>query len=134
MNTKVTKRSYYTDHAATVLVWGGDLDATRQALKSPAYVLCLGRRSCPLSAPLHPVVVEATSLLDAFSTYDNADPDDVKQASDPQRTAYFFDEEAVPLCEGMSEPVFRERRDWPVSRGPDWSFRPRRVAEARAKA
>lgn len=45
------------------------LGELRQALVQPALVLYLGRKSCPPSAPLHPCVVHADTVLDAFTAY-----------------------------------------------------------------
>ncbi|MFZ5526319.1 MAG: type I-E CRISPR-associated protein Cas5/CasD [Pseudomonadota bacterium] len=41
----------------------------REALLKPAFVLYLGRKSCPLSAPLHPCVIDAEHLMAAFVQY-----------------------------------------------------------------
>lgn len=46
-----------------------DLPALAAALARPRFVLYLGRKSCPLAAPLHPQVIEAESALAAFETY-----------------------------------------------------------------
>ncbi|WP_211238127.1 type I-E CRISPR-associated protein Cas5/CasD [Derxia gummosa] len=40
-----------------------------EALRRPRFVLCLGRRSCPPSAPLWPQVIDAASALSAFEDY-----------------------------------------------------------------
>lgn len=45
------------------------LDQLRQAIVQPAFVLYLGRKSCPPSAPLNPRVIQAEALLDAFKAY-----------------------------------------------------------------
>ncbi|MBT9610857.1 MAG: type I-E CRISPR-associated protein Cas5/CasD [Aquabacterium sp.] len=41
----------------------------QQAIAQPAFVLYLGRKSCPPSAPLNPRVIQAHALLDAFTAY-----------------------------------------------------------------
>lgn len=46
-----------------------DLPALAAALARPRFVLYLGRKSCPLAAPLHPQVIEGESALTAFETY-----------------------------------------------------------------
>lgn len=46
-----------------------DLPALAVALSRPRFVLYLGRKSCPLAAPLHPQVIEGESALTAFETY-----------------------------------------------------------------
>jgi CRISPR system Cascade subunit CasD len=45
------------------------LEALQQAIAQPAFVLYLGRKSCPPSAPLSPRIVQANTLLDAFKAY-----------------------------------------------------------------
>jgi CRISPR system Cascade subunit CasD len=45
------------------------LRALQQAIAQPAFVLYLGRKSCPPSAPLSPRIVQANTLLDAFKAY-----------------------------------------------------------------
>lgn len=41
----------------------------QKALEQPTFVLYLGRKSCPPSAPMAPRVVQADTLLDAFNAY-----------------------------------------------------------------
>lgn len=58
-NTTITLRDYRVGVFYGVAVWGGDLAALEAALKAPVFTLYLGRKSCPLAAPLDPRVVEA---------------------------------------------------------------------------
>lgn len=60
-NTTITLRDYRAAPLYGVAVWGGDLAAIATALARPAFALYLGRRSCPLSAPVDPQIVEAVS-------------------------------------------------------------------------
>lgn len=61
VNTSITVRDYRTDVAFTVAVWNEDapwpLSQVKDALLRPAFVLYLGRKSCPLAAPLGPRIV-----------------------------------------------------------------------------
>lgn len=61
INTSVTVRDYRADVAFIVAVWGDDapwpLAQLRDALLRPVFVLYLGRKSCPLAAPLGPRIV-----------------------------------------------------------------------------
>lgn len=71
-NKAVTYRDYYHDaHFVTLVeartpVDADVLTAARTALRSPYYVLYLGRRACPPSLPLHPEPVEGRTVLDAL--------------------------------------------------------------------
>lgn len=60
-NTTITLRDYRTGPLYGVAVWGGDLASVAAALKAPVFTLFLGRKSCPLSAPLDPQIVESDS-------------------------------------------------------------------------
>lgn len=60
-NTTITMRDYRTGPLFGVAVWGGDLEPLRAALIEPVFVLYLGRKSCPLSAPVAPRIVAADS-------------------------------------------------------------------------
>lgn len=60
-NTTITLRDYRCGPLFGVAVWGGDLAALAQALRCPVFTLYLGRKSCPLAAPLDPQIVAADS-------------------------------------------------------------------------
>jgi CRISPR system Cascade subunit CasD len=72
LNTVLSDRYYYSDFASTIAIRGPSekLDTLAAALKNPKFTLFLGRKSCPLGWPLHPVRVSNESLLDAFSQFD----------------------------------------------------------------
>lgn len=61
ISTSITVRDYRTDVAFVVAVWGESapwpLSRIRDALLRPAFVLYLGRKSCPPAAPLGPRIV-----------------------------------------------------------------------------
>ena len=63
VHTLVTVRDYRTDVAVAVAVWAETarwpLPQLAEALRTPAFVLYLGRKSCPPAAPLGPEVVQA---------------------------------------------------------------------------
>ncbi|MEX2480762.1 MAG: type I-E CRISPR-associated protein Cas5/CasD [Gammaproteobacteria bacterium] len=71
--TSITRREYRTDvwHEAAYTAESGarwSLEELADAFRRPAYTLFLGRKSCPLSAPLDPVLTEAeTGLFDVFT-------------------------------------------------------------------
>lgn len=61
INTAITKRDYRTSPLFGVALWNGNLSEISEALKSPHFTLYLGRKSCPLAAPLAPQIVVAES-------------------------------------------------------------------------
>jgi CRISPR system Cascade subunit CasD len=74
LNTILSTRDYRQGSACLVAVQGCDgaphaLRALAEALITPRFVLYLGRKACPLAAPLFPQVVAAGSALSAFDQY-----------------------------------------------------------------
>ena len=70
INTTITVRDYRTDVAVAVAVWGRDerwsLEQMATALRHPVFVLYLGRKSCPLAAPVDPRIVTAPDPVAAL--------------------------------------------------------------------
>ena len=66
-NGLITRREYMSDCAFGVALWGGEISPLIDALKQPAFVLYLGRKSCPLSAPLAPCAVQTPNAIEALS-------------------------------------------------------------------
>ena len=74
LNTVLSTRDYRQGSACLVAVQACDgaphaLDALAEALRTPRFVLYLGRKACPLAAPLYPQVVAGDSALTAFKHY-----------------------------------------------------------------
>lgn len=68
LNTVLTSRDYLTDCAFSVAIWGGDdAPALEQALRQPVFVPYLGRKSCPLAAPMAPRLIEAADPVAALA-------------------------------------------------------------------
>ena len=69
-HTLVTVRDYRTDVAVAVAVWAEaprwPLPRLAEALRAPVFVLYLGRKSCPLAAPLGPEIVQAPDPVAAL--------------------------------------------------------------------
>lgn len=65
-NGLITRRSYRMDCAFGVALWGGDM-ALEKALNAPHFVPYLGRKSCPLSAPMAPKRLETEGPLEALA-------------------------------------------------------------------
>lgn len=70
VNTTITERDYLCDVLYGVALWGGvwPLAEIEAVLKAPAFPLYLGRKSCPLSAPLNPKIMDAQTPREAFAT------------------------------------------------------------------
>jgi CRISPR system Cascade subunit CasD len=66
-NTAITLRDYRCGAFHGVALWGGPLEAVEKALEQPQFTLYLGRKSCPLSAPLGARLVQADTPDAAFS-------------------------------------------------------------------
>lgn len=61
VNTTITLRDYRTGVLYGVAVAGEGLAELAEALQRPVFPLYLGRKSCPLSAPVAPQIVDAES-------------------------------------------------------------------------
>src|SRR5690606_6011040 len=66
VNTTITYRDYRVGVLYGVALWDGPLEDLASALRRPVFTLYLGRKSCPLSAPPDPQVVEANDALAAL--------------------------------------------------------------------
>jgi CRISPR system Cascade subunit CasD len=66
-NTTITLRDYRTGFLCGVALWGGPLEHIRDALHQPTYTLYLGRKSCPLSAPVAAKLIDAATAEEAIS-------------------------------------------------------------------
>ena len=67
IHTEITERDYLTDCAFAIAVWGGDTEALARALKCPAFAPYLGRKSCPLAAPMDPRIATVDAPWQAFN-------------------------------------------------------------------
>lgn len=68
VNTAITLRDYRCGAVFGVALWGNaDLSYLVEALRKPVFHLYLGRKSCPLSTPLAPKVVEAKTAQEALA-------------------------------------------------------------------
>ncbi|GAB1720972.1 MAG: type I-E CRISPR-associated protein Cas5/CasD [Nitrosospira sp.] len=74
LNTILSSRDYRQDAAALVAAQSManapySLTQLAGALKIPRFMLYLGRKSCPVAAPLHPCVLDAETINMAFTDY-----------------------------------------------------------------
>lgn len=76
IGTVITYREYRTDvlYAVALSLAGGPFmeEEIVAAVKQPRFVLYAGRKSCPLSLPLHPLVFDAVDAVEAFHMYEQA--------------------------------------------------------------
>lgn len=77
LNTILSTRDHVQGVRYRVAVQADDeapypLDALRQALLTPAFVPYLGRKSCPLEAPMAPCLMDVDDVLTALSGYPHA--------------------------------------------------------------
>ena len=124
-NPLITWRDYRSDCAFGVALWGGEgSEEVRKALVCPHFTLYLGRKSCPLSAPMAPKVIKAANPVEALAHIRL--PSFLQQELDPKRPLMVISEE--PLDGGRQE----IRWDVPLDRA-SWHFGPRTVHIARPR-
>ncbi len=73
-NAELTRRDYRMDVLYSAAFeclencpW--TLEQMADALRRPVFTLYLGRKSCPLSLPLHPRIIEASDMLEALERH-----------------------------------------------------------------
>lgn len=68
-----TEREYLSDAYFLIALWeslpGADLERLKEALDQPVWELFAGRKSCPFSLPLAPILLDTPSLQEAFTKY-----------------------------------------------------------------
>jgi CRISPR system Cascade subunit CasD len=67
-DTTITLRDYRGGVLYGVAIWGEELERLAIALRAPVYPLYLGRKSCPLAAPLDPRIVGAPDAKAALAS------------------------------------------------------------------
>jgi CRISPR system Cascade subunit CasD len=124
--TILSRREYRQDVVFTVAVWQSgsarwQLGVLADALRFPVFALYAGRRSNPLGLPVHPVVVEASTLASALESRLPL-PDNVPAEFRRLRPRQGWGREVahdscVGFESGLVEPFRRYiRRDSPVNR------------------
>ena len=66
-DTTITLRDYRSGPLYGVALWGEGLPGLEAALRRPVFTLYLGRKSCPLAAPLDPRPVSAPDAATALA-------------------------------------------------------------------
>jgi CRISPR system Cascade subunit CasD len=116
-NTTISLRDYRMGALYAVTVWGGDLPPLLAALRRPAFALYLGRKSCPLAAPLGAQIVQAEAAATALA----------QVQLPPWRAGAVAH---LLICDAADAPDanhFEQRHDAPLDRA-KWHFAPRQVA------
>ncbi|GAA5232659.1 type I-E CRISPR-associated protein Cas5/CasD [Verticiella sediminum] len=139
LETLLSAREYRCDSLAIVAVEAlaaapYDLDVLGAALARPRYTLYLGRKSCPLAAPVGARVVEAETVRQALDgtpmqslagLAQKGSPGDSREDRrifDVAPARYYWDE---GMAAGMSASFTTVRHDQPLSRR-RWQFRTRK--------
>lgn len=121
--TSITRRDYRADVAYAVALRAAvaaprwSLATIEGALKRPVFALSLGRRSCPLGAPLGPVLITADSGPEALRLTDRPQPDGRKRVIGKTHSA----EAPEDLGVTNQSRTQRRRHDHPLDRG-TWHF------------
>jgi len=129
INTSITRRDYRTDalwqaayrlRAGATAVTLADL---AEAFRRPAFVLTLGRRSCPLAHPLAPECIAAGDVREAFAAHARSVAEARrgmhKRALSRARVWALEDAADAP---GANRLTRHRRRDDPRDRSSRWTF------------
>ena len=126
INTILSQRDYCTDSFYKIALWMKDekyfsLDQIKKALERPQLFLYLGRKSCPLALPMHPIIVQKKSLKEALDTFSNDDYALFKGVVANNSKAYYWEEGLGKHESGMNHDKIYSRRDKLDSRK-RWQF------------
>lgn len=134
LNTIISRREYRCDGLWRVGVVTTDasdwtLQELEAALRQPVFSLYLGRKSCPLAAPLSPQIVKAEGIQQAFNA-------DLPPVHEQQRRWLGLGDMVDYYWEGEAGDVLPQNTRYPeddvVSRE-RWQFKGRREHHARVK-
>lgn len=74
LRTVLSNRQYCCDAFYTIILWHrsnqAELEKIADKLQHPTFTLYLGRKSCPLSLPIHPYFCTETNIESALEKYD----------------------------------------------------------------
>ena len=108
-NTVITIRDYRCDVMVGTALWGDghwELEALAGYLRRPVYPLYLGRKSCPLTTPLNPVVCFARDPVEALKTVEVPDWQHATRFKEQDRSQFPVQSDPV---EGIGRPDMIER-------------------------
>jgi CRISPR system Cascade subunit CasD len=129
LETILSQRDYRTDALYQISIWSTDdsgpytLGELQKALQQPQFNLYLGRKSCPLSLPLYPVILPSMTLKQAFNDYpDDKAEDWTGNLVSTSLISYFWEPGNLTEEElGMKASMTYPRRDL-VSSRKRWQF------------
>ena len=145
LGTILSSREYRSDALALVAARAlpdapYDLYTIKEHLEEPKFHIYLGRKSCPLAAPMNPQIVEDNkNYYDAFKAYEHKPMMPMDRASEgtlsvrdaywlgqPDDRHYYWEGEASDFSNtlDLSRMQTRVRHDQPLSRS-RWQFSPR---------
>lgn len=133
LNTILSSRDYRCDGLWVVAIRLVDaanfnLRQLKEALEKPVYTLYLGRKSCPLAAPLAPTIAETKSIkvaLDTeFPSLTRSNKEDKLWLSATKQVTYYWEGDKNELAEGTV--ITTQPWDNPLSKT-RWQFRQRTV-------
>ena len=129
LKTILSQRDYITDAYYLVAIWTLNhtapytLHDLQKALQEPKFNLYLGRKSCPLSMPLHPIISSNVNLKQAFERYPVSKAEAwTKKLNISEQASYFWEQGRLTEQEtGLNSSMVYLRRDQLVSRR-RWQF------------
>ena len=142
LGTVLSSREYRTDALATVAIRANEqarwtLQQLQQALLRPKFHLYLGRKACPLAAPLQPELIESEGFLKALTDYKPKDllhsqydwVTDERFLKKDNACHFYWQGELTDFAQPdqvqASRVQQRVRHDQPLSRQ-RWQFQPRK--------
>jgi len=123
LNTILSQRDYRVDARYTISLWVRtenppySLHELEDALRSPRFVLYLGRKSCPPALPFQPQVISADTLQEAFSLA-VFPRDGLPDLPEGELVEFTWEEHSSP---GLEASMVYPRRDGVLSRR-RWQF------------
>lgn len=123
--TSITEREYRCDGKWQAAYGkksanGFTLEALSQAFAQPYFSLWLGRKSCPLSRPLGPIVIDQENLEQAFGEHANHWQLEVKNDAKTLIATDIQPEAKSLQRKRMDEP--RDRKIWTFAARDEWEF------------
>jgi CRISPR system Cascade subunit CasD len=123
ISTILSSRDYRCEALATVCLEPTasapyTLTEIAEQLRNPAFVLYLGRKSCPPCSPLSPIIVNAPDARGAFFKFDQKVPK-IEHLENSRQPARIFWEQGI--TSGLSPDLSMNRRDNPGARS-RWQF------------
>jgi len=124
LNTILSTRDYHCDAIYTVCLWSVGspspypLTTLKEHLEHPVFTLYLGRKSCPLSLPLQPQIIQGGSLAEVLSVVPFNDASFVTPLITHQDARVFWEEDPDI---GLTSFHTIQRRDDSISRK-RWQF------------